>query len=178
MFKITLLSISGFICSFAIHKAKYSQLFSGLSILSFGALLFILFNPAQFELFWNYVLVLHILLIGFLVDKTIGTIENSKSYIQLIALISMKITLILFAIIVLFMMLFYWYKKPEIAIQKIIIFSLLFVFTLYTLVGLTTPVLGAAVRYKVPALPFLLISLFLFSDQTKLSKFISVIKKR
>lgn len=102
MFKITLLSISGFICSFAIHKAKYSQLFSGLSILSFGALLFILFNPAQFELFWNYVLVLHILLIGFLVDKTIGTIESSKSYIQLIALVSMKITLILFAIIVLF----------------------------------------------------------------------------
>ncbi|TXH53975.1 MAG: hypothetical protein E6Q89_08740 [Bacteroidia bacterium] len=102
MFKITLLSISGFICSFAIHKAKYSQLFSGLSILSFGALLFILFNPAQFELFWNYVLVLHILLIGFLVDKTIGTIGSSKFYIQLIALISMKITLVLFAIIVLF----------------------------------------------------------------------------
>lgn len=102
MFKITLLSLSGFICSFAIHKAKYSKLFSGLSILSFGALLFILFNPAQFELFWNYVLVLHILLIGFLVDKTIEAIESSKSFIKLIALISMKITLVLFGIIVLF----------------------------------------------------------------------------
>lgn len=102
MFKITLLSLSGFICSFAIHKAKYSQLFSGLSIFSFVALLFILINPAQFEMFWNYVLLLHILLIGFLVDKTIGSIEHSKSFIKLIALISMKITLVLFGIIVLF----------------------------------------------------------------------------
>ncbi len=70
--------------------------------------------------------------------------------------------------ILLIVMMIYFYQKPLIANQRIIIFSLLFVFTLYTLVGLTTPVLGAAVRYKVPALPFLLISIFLLCDFAKL----------
>ncbi len=60
------------------------------------------------------------------------------------------------------------FKKPTFESQSIIVFALLFVFTLYTLVGLTTPVLGAAVRYKVPALPFLMISIFLFYDYSKL----------
>jgi hypothetical protein len=70
--------------------------------------------------------------------------------------------------ILLFITLIFRFKKPEISNQTIIIFSMLFVFTLYTLVGLTTPVLGAAVRYKVPALPFLLISIFLLYDVSKL----------
>ena len=70
-------------------------------------------------------------------------------------------------LILLFCMMIYFYQKPSNANQKIIIFSLLFVFTLYSLVGLTTPVLGAAVRYKAPALPFLLISIFLLCDFTK-----------
>jgi hypothetical protein len=70
--------------------------------------------------------------------------------------------------ILLFITLIFRFKKPEISNQTIIIFSILFVFTLYTLVGLTTPVLGAAVRYKVPALPFLLISIFLLYDVSKL----------
>lgn len=75
--------------------------------------------------------------------------------------------------IVFILLLFRFYKKPDAVSQKIIIFSFLFVITLYTLVGLTTPVLGAAVRYKVPALPFLILSLFLFFDVSKLpSKFI------
>jgi len=34
-------------------------------------------------------------------------------------------------------------------------FSILFIVILFTLIGLTTPVLGALVRYKTPALPFL-----------------------
>jgi len=63
------------------------------------------------------------------------------------------------------------YCKPNQDSIKIIIFSLLFVTTLYSLVGITTPVLGAAVRYKVPAIPFLLISVFLFYDFTKLTTF-------
>lgn len=78
-----------------------------------------------------------------------------------------------FVIILLILIVLWNFKKPEKSIQKIIIFSFLFVFTLYTLVGLTTPVLGAAVRYKVPAIPFLILSLFLIYDfpQLKLKYF-------
>jgi hypothetical protein len=61
------------------------------------------------------------------------------------------------------------FKKPEATSLKIIIFSFIFVLTLYSLVGLTTPVLGAAVRYKVPAIPFLIISLFLLYDLPKIN---------
>jgi hypothetical protein len=73
-------------------------------------------------------------------------------------------TIIVFLILVLFFI----YKNPNKENFKLILFSILFVFTLYSLVGLTTPVLGAAVRYKVPALPFLMISIFLFYDYKRL----------
>jgi hypothetical protein len=89
----------------------------------------------------------------------IGDVENAFSLLACIENI-------LFILLVIIMI--YFYRKPSATSQRIIIFSLLFVFTLYTLVGLTTPVLGAAVRYKVPALPFLLISIFLLSDYAKL----------
>lgn len=80
-------------------------------------------------------------------------------------------------LIALFILMIKHYKKPERANQSIIIFSLLFVFTLYTLVGLTTPVLGAAVRYKVPALPFLLISLFLLCDCNRIKAHLNLSNK-
>ncbi len=59
---------------------------------------------------------------------------------------------------------------------SLIIFSLLFVIVLYTLVGITTPVLGAVVRYKVPALPFLMIALLLLADKAKLTYFYRIVK--
>lgn len=68
------------------------------------------------------------------------------------------------ALLILIVLLIFKFKMPDEEAKHLISFSVLFVFTLYTLVGLTTPVLGAAVRYKVPALPFLLISIFLFYD--------------
>ena len=68
------------------------------------------------------------------------------------------------ALLALLLLLIFTFKMPDEKAKLMISFSVLFVFTLYTLVGLTTPVLGAAVRYKVPALPFLLISIFLFYD--------------
>ncbi|MCQ2376370.1 MAG: hypothetical protein MJ069_10805 [Salinivirgaceae bacterium] len=43
-----------------------------------------------------------------------------------------------------------------------------FVVILYVLVGLTTPVLGALVRYKIPALPFIGIVIMLLADEKKL----------
>ena len=43
-----------------------------------------------------------------------------------------------------------------------------FIVILFVLIGLTTPVLGALVRYKVPGLPFLGILLLLITDDTRI----------
>lgn len=52
-----------------------------------------------------------------------------------------------------------------------ILFLFSFVITLFILIGLTTPVLGALVRYKVPALPFLFIIFFIFIDFNRMYPF-------
>jgi hypothetical protein len=53
-------------------------------------------------------------------------------------------------------------------------FSILFTIVLFVLSGLTTPVLGALVRYKAPALPFLgVVFIYLFNFQ----KFINLTKR-
>lgn len=46
--------------------------------------------------------------------------------------------------------------------------SLFFVLALFALIGLTTPVIGSLVRYKAPALPFLLFACILLFDTTKI----------
>ncbi|CAG5087301.1 hypothetical protein CRYO30217_03447 [Parvicella tangerina] len=54
-------------------------------------------------------------------------------------------------------------------------FSVIFVLLLYAIIGVTTPVAGALVRYKVPALPFLMVVLvYLLKD----TKWVSVIDNR
>lgn len=57
-------------------------------------------------------------------------------------------------------------------------FSILFTVILFTLSGLTTPVLGALVRYKAPALPFLGITLIYLFDFEKFNRLTSTIFKR
>jgi hypothetical protein len=54
-------------------------------------------------------------------------------------------------------------------------FSIFFTLILFALSGLTTPVMGALVRYKVPALPFLFIALLMVFDYAKFSKHIRTI---
>ncbi len=54
---------------------------------------------------------------------------------------------------------------------RIIIFYLFFSILLFILLGLTTPVLGALVRYRIPALPFFVMALFLIIDFKKISNF-------
>lgn len=54
-------------------------------------------------------------------------------------------------------------------------FSLSFVFVLFALIGLTTPILGALVRYKVPALPFLGLVFIYIINGNKLESFIKKI---
>jgi hypothetical protein len=51
-----------------------------------------------------------------------------------------------------------------------VLFCLSFVIIQYLIIGETTPILGAIVRYKVPAIPFLLIAFLLLLDKTKLRK--------
>ncbi|MBU0489709.1 MAG: hypothetical protein KKA07_07375 [Bacteroidetes bacterium] len=53
---------------------------------------------------------------------------------------------------------------------KPLLFAICFVLGLYALTGLTTPVAGAIVRYKVPALPFLLIACSSMLDIDRLGK--------
>ena len=51
--------------------------------------------------------------------------------------------------------------------KTIVFFCLSFVLILFVLVGITTPAVGALIRYKIPALPFLLISLILITSKSK-----------
>ncbi len=53
------------------------------------------------------------------------------------------------------------------------IFCISFCFILFLVIGLTTPITGALVRYKVPGVPFLFMAVFLFMSQNKLPKFLS-----
>jgi len=55
-------------------------------------------------------------------------------------------------------------------------FSFLFVLVLFTLSGLTTPVLGALVRYKAPALPFLGITLIYLTNFEKIQLKLRMLK--
>lgn len=48
---------------------------------------------------------------------------------------------------------------------------------LFVLIGLTTPVLGSVVRYKVPAMPLLLIAFLLILDKEKLLRKFPVLRK-
>ncbi len=65
------------------------------------------------------------------------------------------------------------FKKTEIIQQPIFYFSILFVLILFALIGLITPILGALVRYKIPALPFLMFVFISVSDLEKLRKKLS-----
>jgi len=65
-------------------------------------------------------------------------------------------------------------KKVKSLLPEVLLMSS-FTITLFILIGLTTPVLGALVRYKVPALPFLFILFFIIID---FDKFKPLFKKK
>ncbi len=59
-------------------------------------------------------------------------------------------------------------SKPIYRIDvPMLLFGLTVVLGFYSLIGLTTPILGAILRYKVPALPFLFLAFFLILDAEK-----------
>lgn len=74
------------------------------------------------------------------------------------------------------------YKKPNAKELPFLWFSLLYIIILFTLIGLVTPVLGAIVRYKIPALIFVFFFLLSFlkidSSLDKWKKYFFSVKKR
>jgi hypothetical protein len=60
-----------------------------------------------------------------------------------------------------------FFKRKNISNTGLIALCFSFVIILFILSGLTTPVLGALVRYRAPALPFLLIGLLFLFDKEK-----------
>lgn len=58
-----------------------------------------------------------------------------------------------------------------------ILFSLSFVLVLFSIIGLTVPIFGALVRYKVPGLPFLAVTLLLLIDLDSLKAKFTFLKK-
>jgi len=62
----------------------------------------------------------------------------------------------------------YFKGKMNSTQKNIIHFNLIFVLSLFLLIGLTTPVFGAIIRYKIPGLILLLISLLVLVDLEKI----------
>ena len=81
----------------------------------------------------------------------------------------------LLIIFMIFLAIVFFDKK---GINKNIFYPFLFsVLFMFLLTGLITPVIGAMVRYKVPALPFLMIILVMMIDKEKFVKKILFWKK-
>ncbi len=69
------------------------------------------------------------------------------------------------------------FKVKKIHHKNQLYFCLGFIITLFSIIGITTPVLGAIVRYKIPGLPILLISFLLILDLEKLKNKQPLLKK-
>jgi len=67
-------------------------------------------------------------------------------------------------------------KSIPVESSNLFLFGIALTLLLFTIIGLTTPVAGALVRYKVPALPFLTASLLLLIDLNPIIKRIPFLK--
>ena len=80
--------------------------------------------------------------------------------------------------IIVFILLCIIFIKPITTIRwEYVLFCLSFVMIQFLIIGETTPVLGAIARYKVPALPFLMIAFLLIIDRNKLMQRLPILKK-
>ena len=76
---------------------------------------------------------------------------------------------LLFFIFILFLLV---RRKIQITNLNVLLFNLLFIFILYTVIGLTIPVLGGLVRYKILGFLLLLISLLMIFDKKRIKNII------
>jgi len=81
-----------------------------------------------------------------------------------------------FLLLVLAGLLLFYRRKGLPQLLPIHFFSLFVILLIYTLIGITTPVLGAMVRYKIIALPFLLFLVISSCDSSRLPQQISWLK--
>lgn len=79
-------------------------------------------------------------------------------------------------LLVIFVLLALLFHRKQIKHVRIIYFCLLFSIVLSIIIGITTPVLGALVRYRIPVLPFLYIALFMIIDFKRIGLFFRLIK--
>ncbi|HBG71960.1 MAG: hypothetical protein A2W93_05255 [Bacteroidetes bacterium GWF2_43_63] len=68
------------------------------------------------------------------------------------------------------------FHERKVQNARILFFCLFFVIVLSVITGLTTPVLGALARYRIPLLPFLFIMLFLLIDFNKIALLLKIKK--
>ena len=69
------------------------------------------------------------------------------------------------------------FADKKIFSEKMFWFCVFFTLVIFSLTGLITPVIGAIVRYKIAALPLLLIALFMLIDKNKLTKKLPYFRK-
>ena len=73
-------------------------------------------------------------------------------------------------LLILIVTMLFFFKKPNAYQLNFLFFGLFFTLILATLIGWTTPILGAVVRYKVPFLPFLFTLIFSCIDFNKINQ--------
>ncbi len=72
------------------------------------------------------------------------------------------------AVLILFIYMCLRFKPIDNKQLKFVLFTLSFMLVFYALIGLTTPNLGALVRYKIPAMPFILFAMLMCTNFEKL----------
>ncbi|MBL0102990.1 MAG: hypothetical protein IPP51_04100 [Bacteroidetes bacterium] len=99
-------------------------------------------------------------------------LDISGNPLQLLAIAENTLILLLLSLPIFF------YRKQNKASQNSLFLTACFLtITLFILIGLITPVLGAIVRYKIPGLPFLGFVLLYLTDILKLKKRIPILDK-
>ena len=73
-------------------------------------------------------------------------------------------------LIVIFILCFKWFSKPTSKMLSYAFFCFSFTLLLFTLSGVVTPIIGTLVRYKIPAISFLLMGCFLLIDAQKIGE--------
>ncbi|MCC6836936.1 MAG: hypothetical protein IT234_00225 [Bacteroidia bacterium] len=102
---------------------------------------------------------------------SIPDIQKQSPYLQTLAATENIIYVLLFFIGVFFAI----FRYKQIHHLHMILFCYSFIFILFVLIGYTIPIAGAIVRYKVPALPFLM---FVFISVFHPKKFLCIFKKQ
>lgn len=101
---------------------------------------------------------------AFITTLTLPNWKFIHNRFALVAAIENLLLLIILCITLFFL------KKPLTDRQPVFLLSVFFVFFLFVLIGLTSPILGSMVRYKVPAMPFFMAVLAMLFDIDKFKR--------